>query len=132
MQLTTREFFIDGIKRDRWIWSGDAYQSYLMNYYLYFDNASVERTLLAQRGKDPVTTHINTIMDYSFYWLMGIYDYYICSGNADFVRRFYARMVSLMDFVLERRNANGMIDRKSTRLNSSHVRISYAVFCLIN
>src|SRR3989442_13726112 len=25
---------------------------------------------------------------------------------------------------------NGNIDRKSTRLNSSHVRISYAVFCL--
>jgi hypothetical protein len=25
--LNTREFFIDGIKRDRWIWSGDAYQS---------------------------------------------------------------------------------------------------------
>src|SRR5690606_40497724 len=24
----------------------------------------------------------------------------------------------------------GMIDRKSTRLNSSHVKISYAVFCL--
>src|SRR5690554_7691901 len=26
--------------------------------------------------------------------------------------------------------ADMMIDRKSTRLNSSHVRISYAVFCL--
>src|SRR5699024_11355467 len=25
---------------------------------------------------------------------------------------------------------NGVIDRKSTRLNSSHVSISYAVFCL--
>src|SRR5690554_7361599 len=25
---------------------------------------------------------------------------------------------------------NGLTDRKSTRLNSSHVRISYAVFCL--
>src|SRR5690554_7641577 len=25
-----------------------------------------------------------------------------------------------------------VVDRKSTRLNSSHVRISYAVFCLIN
>src|SRR5436309_12702167 len=24
----------------------------------------------------------------------------------------------------------GMVDRKSTRLNSSHVKISYAVFCL--
>src|SRR5437870_7221131 len=27
-------------------------------------------------------------------------------------------------------NATGGIDRKSTRLNSSHVAISYAVFCL--
>src|SRR5690554_7672590 len=27
-------------------------------------------------------------------------------------------------------NARTSIDRKSTRLNSSHVRISYAVFCL--
>src|SRR5690625_6427954 len=27
-------------------------------------------------------------------------------------------------------NKNGTIDRKSTRLNSSHVAISYAVFCL--
>src|SRR5437868_10416206 len=25
---------------------------------------------------------------------------------------------------------NGLVDRKSTRLNSSHVSISYAVFCL--
>ncbi len=59
----TREFFIDGIKRDRWIWSGDAYQSYVMNYYLFFDEPSVTRTLFALRGKDPVTSHINTIMD---------------------------------------------------------------------
>src|SRR5690606_41879816 len=27
-------------------------------------------------------------------------------------------------------NARGTVDRKSTRLNSSHVKISYAVFCL--
>src|SRR5690606_30167445 len=29
-----------------------------------------------------------------------------------------------------RNKANALIDRKSTRLNSSHVKISYAVFCL--
>src|SRR5690606_31302176 len=77
MELTTREFFIDGIKRDRWIWSGDAYQSYLMNYYLAYDSESVKRTTLALRGKDPVTSHVNTIMDYTFYWFLGIYDYYL-------------------------------------------------------
>src|SRR3989442_8388458 len=30
----------------------------------------------------------------------------------------------------DRRSARSRSDRKSTRLNSSHVRISYAVFCL--
>src|SRR5690554_7489693 len=32
--------------------------------------------------------------------------------------------------VLPRNRGTFLIDRKSTRLNSSHVRISYAVFCL--
>ena len=110
LHLNTREFFIDGIKRDRWIWSGDAYQSYLMNYYLFFDSPSVERTLAALRGKDPVTSHINTIMDYTFYWFLGIYDYYQYTGDQQFIKQFYPRMKSLMDYVLSRRNKNGMVE----------------------
>jgi len=109
-QLNTREFFIDGIKRDRWVWSGDAYQSYLMNYYLFFDSPTVTRTLGALRGKDPVTGHINTIMDYTFYWFLGIYDYYMYTGDETFIRAFYPRMQSLMEYCLGRRNANGMME----------------------
>ena len=109
LQLNTREFFIDGIKRDRWIWSGDAYQSYLMNYYLFFDQSEVTRTLAALRGKDPVTSHINTIMDYTFYWFLGIYDYYMYTGDASFIRTYYQRMQSLMEYCLGRRDANGMM-----------------------
>lgn len=110
MHLTSREFFIDGIKRDRWVWSGDAYQSYLMNYYLFFDSPSVTRTILNLRGKDPVTSHINTIMDYTFYWFMGIYDYLQYTGDKEFVKQFYPRMKSLMDFCLFRRNKNGLME----------------------
>ncbi|WP_370479467.1 alpha-L-rhamnosidase-related protein [Tamlana flava] len=110
MHLTTREFFIDGIKRDRWIWSGDAYQSYLMNYYLFFDSPSVERTIVALRGKEPVTAHINTIMDYSLYWFMGIYDYYLYTGDTKFIKTFYLRMKSLMEYCLGRRNQNGFLE----------------------
>ncbi len=109
MHLTSREFFIDGIKRDRWMWSGDAYQSYLMNYYLFFDSPSVTRTMIALRGKEPVSSHINTIMDYSFYWFVGIYDYYLYTGDKEFIKQFYPRMVSLMDFCLNRRNEEGMV-----------------------
>jgi alpha-L-rhamnosidase len=109
-QLNTREFFIDGIKRDRWVWSGDAYQSYLMNYYLFFDNPTVTRTLLALRGKDPVTSHINTIMDYTFYWFLGIYDYYQYTGDQQFIQQFYPRMQSLIEYCLGRRNKEGLME----------------------
>lgn len=113
LHLNTREFFIDGIKRDRWIWSGDANQSYLMNYYLLFDNASVRRTILALRGKDPVSSHINTIMDYTFYWFLGIYDYYTYSGDKAFLQQLYPRMQSLMEYCLGRRNKDGLMEGQS-------------------
>lgn len=110
MDLTTREFFVDGIKRDRWTWSGDAIQSYLMNYYLRFDNACVRRTIRQLRGKDPVTAHINTIMDYTFYWFKSVYDYYIYTGDMDFVREIYPRMQTMMQYVLSRTDAEGMAE----------------------
>ncbi|HEU4555853.1 MAG TPA: GH116 family glycosyl hydrolase [Chitinophaga sp.] len=110
LHLNTREFFIDGIKRDRWIWSGDAYQSFLMNYYLFFDSPTVTRTLMALRGKDPVSSHINTIMDYTFYWFLGIYDYYLYTGDRSFIQQFYPRMQSLIDFCLQRRDKDGMLE----------------------
>ena len=108
--LATREFFLDGIKRDRWVWSGDAYQSYLMNYYLFNDNQTVTRTIYELRGKDPVTSHINTIMDYSFYWFNSVYDYYQYSGDAAFMKQIYPRMKSMMDYCLSRRNADGLME----------------------
>lgn len=110
MHLTTREFFIDGIKRDRWAWSGDAIQSYLMNYYLFFDQETVKRTIWLLRGKDPVTCHLNTILDYTFFWFLSIHDYYMYTGDLHFVRQVYPRMQSLMQYVLERRNAKGMVE----------------------
>ncbi|QES90941.1 Bacterial alpha-L-rhamnosidase [Rhizosphaericola mali] len=110
LHLSTREFFIDGIKRDRWIWSGDATQSYLMNYYLMNDNETVKRTMYALRGKDPVTSHINTIMDYTFYWFLSFYDYYMFTGDKTFLVNNYDRMKTLMDYVVARRNKDGLLE----------------------
>ena len=102
MDLTTREFMMDGIKRDRWTWSGDAIQSYLMNYYLRFDSETVKRTIRQLRGKDPVSSHVNTILDYTFYWFKSVYDYYQYTGDRDFVIEMYPRMLTLMDYCLGR------------------------------
>ena len=109
MQLTSREFFIDGIKRDRWVWSGDASQSYLMNFYLFNDNEMVKRTTWLLAGKAPITSHINTIMDYTFYWFNSIYDYYLYSGDRHFLSQIYPTMQTYMAYVLGRTDEDGMV-----------------------
>lgn len=84
-----------------------------MNYYLFFDSESVKRTIWLLRGKDPVTSHSNTIMDYTFYWFLSVYDYYMYSGDRHFVNQLYPRMQTMMDYVLGRTNKNGMVEGMS-------------------
>lgn len=109
LHLNTREFFLDGIKRDFWVWSGDAYQAFLMNYYSFFDTDVTRRTLVALRGKDPVVKHINTILDYSLYWFISLHDYYLYTGDAAFIRQYWDRAVTLMDRCLQQRDAEGFL-----------------------
>ncbi|MBO4367533.1 MAG: alpha-rhamnosidase [Clostridia bacterium] len=107
--LNSREFFLDGIKRDRWVWSGDAYQSYMVNAYLFFDKAIAERTMLALRGRDEMPEHINTILDYSLYWLISIADHYRFYGDREFLIRMLPRMRSLLKYVEKDTDENGFI-----------------------
>lgn len=110
LQLNMREFLYDGMKRDRWVWSGDAYLGFLINNYSYFEQDVAKRTLIALRGKNPVEIHINTIMDYTFYWFLSCYDYYLYTGDLTFIQSQYANMVGLLEFCLGRTNAEGMME----------------------
>lgn len=105
--LCSGVFFIDGIKRDKWIWSGDAYQSLFVNQYLTADQDIEKRTLLALRGNERMTTHINTIIDYTLYWILGVRACYEAYGALDFVRSVWDKMTSLMEFCGEQTDANG-------------------------
>ena len=107
LALTCREVFIEGIKRDRWVWSGDAVQSLLMNYYVFGDYDGCRDTLWAVRGKDPVKMHLNSIMDYTFYWFDAVEKYILYSGDASFARQVYPRLKSLLAFALGRLDADG-------------------------
>ena len=102
LELTCREVFIEGVKRDHWVWSGDAVQSFLMNYYLYGDRQLVKDAIWYLRGGDPVVMHVNQIMDYTFYWFTSIRDYWLFTGDAAFVKQAWTRMTSLMDFAISR------------------------------
>lgn len=109
MALCTREFFLDGIKRDRWVWGGDALQSVMMNPYSYFDRETSRRTLAALRGREPFDQHISTILDYTFYWMIAVWEDYFSTGDDSFVRGMYPKMVSAMAYTRRFCSADGFV-----------------------
>lgn len=113
LHLNSREFFLDGIKRDRWCWSGDAYQSYMANNYLFFDPEITKRTIIALLGRPPYFQHINTINDYSMYLIIAAYEYYYSTGDKKFIEIYYNRLKALYDFINSRLNENGYVCAQS-------------------
>ena len=67
------------------------------------------RTLLALRGNDPMTTHINTIVDYSLYWILSVQEHYEAYADEQFVRQVYPKMVSLIKFCEEQLDEHGFL-----------------------
>lgn len=107
--LNSREFFLDGIKRDRWVWSADAYQSLFVNRYLFFDPEIEKRTLIALGGKAPFKRHINTIMDYTFFWIISVREYYQTYGDRKFIQQMLPQMQEVMAFCERRESEDGFM-----------------------
>lgn len=112
LHLTSREVQLEAVKRDRWLWGGDAYQAYKFSNYLFFDQNIIKRSTIGLRGKEPFDEHINTITDYSFFWVIGLKEYYMNYKNTDFIKFMYPKAVTLMKFSSERVNRDGFITGK--------------------
>jgi len=112
LRLCSGIFFIDGIKRDRWVWAGDAFQCFYMNRYDFFDKEIVERTVLGLRGELDIKQHLDTIVDYSMYWLISIELYYETFADKTFVEAVYPKMKQLIDFSLEATDKLGFIHER--------------------
>jgi alpha-L-rhamnosidase len=108
-ELCSGIFFVDGVKRDQWVWSGDAYQSYFINRYSLFDQEIAKRTILGLRGPLEIKQHLNTIVDYSLYWLLSVEDYYQQFGDVAFIKQVYPKVISLLHYCLEQTNTQGFI-----------------------
>lgn len=102
-------FFIDGVKRDRWIWAGDAYQTNFINQYSNFDEEVDKRTIIALRGHDGIQQHINTIVDYSILWIISIYNHYQMTGDVDFLKFIFKRMQGMIDYLRKQTDELGFI-----------------------
>src|SRR5690606_39724754 len=70
------------------------------------------------------------VQDYNSGPIMGLDNQYHSMGAADFHIAMTDMLLTGFPVAGNAENVFPPLDRKSTRLNSSHVKISYAVFCL--
>lgn len=112
LALNSREFLLDGIKRDRWIWCADTYQSCLMQYYSFFDTGVMKRTMTALFGKSPFHVYINHIMDYSFMWILCFGEYLTYTNDENYVADNIHKAFEIMEYCLGRRDENGLMDTR--------------------
>ena len=111
-QLNCREAFLDGIKRDRWYWGGDAFQCCLIDYYSFFDKDIVRRTLGALIGQFPFERHINHIPDYTFLWFISFSQYYHFTGDRYLIDILYRKAKAMMRYCLASLSENGFIEKR--------------------
>lgn len=104
-----REFLLDGIKRDRWVWSGDVYQALKDEYFVSYDLATARRNILTLLGKTPVISYINQIMDYTLYAVMAAGEYFDHSGDTEFIANIYDILKEHVDYALGRTDGDGFL-----------------------
>lgn len=107
--LNSREFFLDGIKRDRWVWGADSYQCLFVNRYLFFDPEIEKRTLTALAGGIPFRRHVNTIVDYTFFWFISLWEYYQTYGDLEFLKLICPNMQDMMRYCRARVDQDGFV-----------------------
>lgn len=110
--LCSREFFIDGIKRDRWVWGGDARQSFMISNYIFADREIAKRTILSMLPKAYPVQHVNTINDYSMYTIISAWEYYETFGDTEFIRFIWPRLSNLYHFIDSRLSEEGLVVKR--------------------
>src|SRR3712207_7855866 len=102
-----------------------------MSFFFFNDTATTEISTLSLHDALPISRRAVDVLDRRderdllafFQRRLGLCDQLV-------IKRLVEAMILLQDLVARLGSRHFGLDRKSTRLNSSHANISYAVFCL--
>lgn len=101
----------DGVKRDRLIWSGDMHQEIITSMYLFGNIENITNSIeFLENDTDP-GAWVNTIPNYSAWWIINLCEYCRISGNREFFNR-HKKYAKLLLHKINGCILNGKIDYK--------------------
>lgn len=100
VRLNMGEYVWDGVKRDRMIWLGDLHPEASVIYAAFGSDESIRRSLERTRMEYPDGKWINTLPSYSFWWIINLYDWYMHSGDIEYLKSSldYVRVIAKLAY----------------------------------
>lgn len=118
LHLCMQEYYLDGIKRDRFLWVGDTRAEALYNYYLFADRELFrfcwEEIASVQYADGAIPSAMgegsSCLWDYVAWWVIAFHDYRLYTGDGEFLLQLRKNIFAAVDWLAARSGENGLID----------------------
>ncbi|MBO5760850.1 MAG: hypothetical protein J6S53_04835 [Lentisphaeria bacterium] len=109
LRLCMKNFLLDGIKRDRLPWAGDLAVSLLGNAFSFAEKDIVKDTLCVLGAVSIKEAHVNSIIDYSLWFLINHEYFQLYYSDREFLLQEYPRIKETLEILLDSRDENGFL-----------------------
>ena len=116
LRVSLRELTVDGLKRDRLPWAGDAYIATLGNAAVFGEHRCITRTLTALAPEDPAQCPTNSIIDYDAYWIIAVVAQWQFSGDDASARALRPHVEKILAALATREDEHGFLRHEGTWL----------------
>ncbi len=135
LHLCMQEYYIDAVKRDRFLWVGDARNEVLYNYYLFGDTALFEfcwdEMAKCQYPDGSIPSAygqgLSLIWDYVAWYVIAFHDYYLHTGKKEFLLKHKITIEKAVDWLISKAGDDGLIDIPANPLGVWMVVLNKAV-----
>lgn len=130
VHLNMQEYIWDGVKRDRIVWVGDMHPEVSTILSVFGDNPSIKKSLDFISKYTPIHKWINNMPSYNLWWLIIQYDYYMFTGDIEYLRAQSEYIIKMTKHILSYINSDGShnIENLFVEWNSYQTEYSNAGF----
>ncbi len=116
VQLCMQDFIYDGIKRDRLVWLGDLNPEIRVILSVFKDTSIIKSSLDYMKNRTPLPSFMNSMLSYSCWWIINQYEYYLHTGDMDYLSRQHDYLSELLKLLASMVNDDGTLDTKGNWL----------------
>ena len=135
VHLCMQEYYLDGVKRDRFLWVGDTRAVALYNYYLFGDRELFrfcwEALASVQYADGAVPSEMgegaSCLWDYVAWWVIAFHDYRLFTGDDEFPLKLRRNLYAAVDWLAARAGTDGCISLPENPCSSWMIVLNKAV-----